>query len=504
MIVSGRPEMDARMTDTATEPAPASALTATRWYERLAALARDNPFLVVLVSLVAVVMALLSPALLVGDSWMTLVAGRDVAEHGIPDRETLTIMASGARWIDQQWLGQLIVYGVDRAGGLAGLGVLAGVVIAGTYASSIAAARMLGASARSTFLVTAACLFIAPWSWQIRAQMLALPLFVWTLWLAADHVRRPSRRVLLALPLLLLWGNIHGSVVLGAGIVGLALLWVAIGRSRTPRGVATAVGFVAAAWVCALLTPYRLDIFDYYRLLLVDPPFGNAIVEWERTSFRPITVVFAVVSVLTAALLVWKRRRLTWFEIVVLALLFVGALDAIRGITWFGLAVAVLVPNALDGVVRPDVVKYPRVNVAAAVIAATAALVALGVVATKPESWFESAWPTPALRAVENAGPDARVLATDRHADWLLWHIPDLHGRVAFDIRFELLDKPTFQRLLHWSSQVGRDWRATAYGYDVVVLDEDEATSPTDKFLRQPGWRVAHRDDEIAVLHRVS
>jgi hypothetical protein len=467
----------------------------------LVSLGVHNPFLIVLVSLVAVVIALLSPALLVGDSWMTLVAGREVAERGIPDRETLTILAAGAEWIDQQWLGQLVVYGAERAGGLAGLGVLAGIVIAGTYASSMAAARMLGASARSTFLVTAACLFIAPWSWQVRAQMLALPLFVWTLWLAADHVRHPSRRVLLALPLLLLWGNIHGSVVLGAGMVSLALLWVALPQARL-RAIATAAGLVLAAWVCAVATPYGLEILEYYRLLIIDPPFGNAIVEWQRTSLRGLTVVFVGVSVLTAGLLVWKRRRLTWFELVVIVILFAGALDAIRGITWFGLAVAVLVPNALDGVVRPDVVKYPRVNVAVAGIATTAAIVTLGVVAAKPDSWFESAWPMPALRAVDEAGSRARVLATDRHADWLLWHLPELRGRVAFDIRFELLDEQTFQRLLHWNSQVGTDWRSTADDYDVVVLDEDDSVSPTEKFLEQPGWRIVYRDDKIAVLRR--
>ena len=262
-------------------------------------------------------------------------------------------------------------------------------MIAGTYASSMAAARLLGASARSTFLVTAACLFIAPWSWQIRAQMLALPLFVWTLWLAADHVRRPSRRIALALPLILLWGNIHGSVVLGAGIVSLAILWVAVPRARTLQAIATAAGLVVAVWLCALATPYGLAILDYYHVLLFDPPFGSAIVEWERTSLRGLTVVFAAVSVLTAGLLVWKRRRLTWFELVVLVIVFAGALEAIRGITWFGLAVAVLIPNALDGIVRPDVVKYPRVNVAVAAAAAVAAATTLVVVAMKPDSWFE-------------------------------------------------------------------------------------------------------------------
>ena len=480
---------------------PASPAAGRTWGTWLYGVAERNAFLIVLAALVGILLALLSSALLVGDSWMTLVAGREVAENGIPDRETLTILAAGRQWIDQQWLGQLIVYSVERAAGLAGLGVLAGVVVAGTYGSAMAAARLLGASARSTFLITAACLFIAPWSWQIRAQMLALPLFVWTLWFAADHVRRPSRRIIFALPLLLLWGNIHGSVVLGAAIVTLALLWVPIRSARRAREISAAAGLVVATWVCALATPYGLSIIDYYHLLLVDPPFGNSIVEWERTRLRGITVVFFAVSALSVVLLAWKRRRMTWFELVVLGLLFVGAIDAIRGITWFGLAVAVLLPNALDGVIRPDVIKYPRLNVAISIGAIAAAVVALGVVAAKPDTWFENAWPTEALAVVRSTGPNSRVMATDRHSDWLLWHLPELRGRVAFDIRFEVLDKATFQRLLHWDSQVGDDWHSVANGYDVVVLDEDGPTSKS-KALEQLGWRLAYRGDGIAILRR--
>jgi hypothetical protein len=212
--------------------------------------------------------------------------------------------------------------------------------------------------------------------------------------------------------------------------------------------------------------------------------------------------VFFAVSVLAVGLLAWKRRRLNWFELVVLAVLFAGALEAIRGITWFGLAVAVLLPNALDAVVRPERIKYPRVNVAVAGIAVAGAVVALGVVAAKPDAWFESGWPSPALAAVERAGPEARVLATDRHSDWLLWHLPALRGRVAFDIRFELLDERTFRRLRYWKAQTGPDWRATANGYDVVVLDETAARSPSAKLLAEPGWRLVYRDDKISVLRR--
>ena len=112
------------------------------------------------------------------------------------------------------------------------------------------------------------------------------------------------------------------------------------------------------------------------------------------------------------------------------------------------------------------------------------------------------AWPSFALTAVEEAGPDAKVMATDKHADWLLWHLPQLHGRVAFDIRFEILTKETFQRLLHWNSQVGDNWRSTADGYDVVVLDEEGAGSPSEVLLAEPGWILRYRDAKIAVLTR--
>ena len=43
------------------------------------------------------------------------------------------------------------------------------------------------------------------------------------------------------------------------------------------------------------------------------------------------------------------RSRLTTYELAVLLLTFVGAVQAIRGVIWFALACAAIVPAALDG-----------------------------------------------------------------------------------------------------------------------------------------------------------
>ena len=81
-----------------------------------------------------------------------------------------------------------------------------------------------------------------------------------------------------------------------------------------------------------------------------------------------------------------------------------------------------------------------RLNVVVAGVAIAIATIAVAVRLAQPESKLLSAWPDEAANAVAaTAGPDGRVLADDLHSDWLLWRRPDLTGRVAYDVRFELL-----------------------------------------------------------------
>ena len=60
--------------------------------------------------------------------------------------------------------------------------------------------------------------------------------------------------------------------------------------------------------------------------------------------------------------------------------------------------------------------------------------------------------------------PSVRVWATDGTADWLLWRIPDLRGRLAYDVRFELYDMPALDRIVRYGRLQG-DWPAAVDGY---------------------------------------
>jgi hypothetical protein len=108
----------------------------------------------------------------------------------------------------------------------------------------------------------------------------------------------------------------------------------------------------------------------------------------------------------------------------------------------------------------------------------------------------------PAAAAAAAAGdPEARVFASERYADWLLWTRPELRGRIALDARFELLPAGTLAQVSAFYHREGRDWRAAARGYDVLVLDP-RRRSLVAVLAAEAGTRELFRDEHVVVLER--
>src|SRR5207248_1679964 len=103
----------------------------------------------------------------------------------------------------------------------------------------------------------------------VRAQVLAIPLFVAVLWLCLDDARdgRLRARIVLVLPLLALWANLHGSVLIGSAVVAWFLA-VRAATSAWERSWGQAAGYavLTVAAACAVFaTPYGTHVLAYYR-----------------------------------------------------------------------------------------------------------------------------------------------------------------------------------------------------------------------------------------------
>jgi hypothetical protein len=448
------------------------------------------------------------------DSWLALAAGREVWQAGIPHHDTLAALTQGHAWIDQQWLSQLTMYLLYRFGGLALVGLANVTLMMGGLAGAFVAARRLGAHARTMILVLPLCAFLLFPFGEVRTQAFAFPLFVTTVYVLASDSLKPSTRVYWCLPLLVLWANLHGSASLGAGLValrGLTLAWERrhaltheLGAWRRP--VALTIG----APICLFVTPYGSSIVSYYHATLFNGALKQAVTEWQPVT--SVTLV-AVPFFLLLGVGLWSfgrhPRQTTLWQRAALVLLGVAGIDALRNVSFFALAAVMIVGLSLDGAAsarlgtsgRPR----PRVNRAIAAAAIAIAIAAAVTTANRPAGGFESTQLQPVLRVVTSAATadrSVRVLADQTAADWLLWSDPNLRGRVAFDVRFELLSAPLLQQLERLYTASGPDWKEVALGYRLIVLDAKADPLATREFLAEPGRRILYDDGTYVVILR--
>jgi len=475
------------------------------WRSLLARLEREALLLPFVALYVIFVLAFL-PKELVQDGWLALLAGREVAENGLPHSDTLTVWAQGREWVDQQWLAQLFFYGLHAAGGLKLVMLANALLVAGAFALAVTFARRWGAKPLAVALVAFAYVFIAPWSLQMRAQSLAYPLFVGLLWLLAADSRSPSRRVFLVLPLLALWANLHGSVLLGAGLVGLhavlSVLPVAWSGRLDLSRLSRAACLVAGPALCVFASPYGFALVGYYRSLF-DPAIARYVVEWQQSVPSAATAAFYAVAAAALVLLVRQRKVLTVFEQAVLVAGIGAAGLAVRNIVWFALAALALLPVLVSAALPARAEGAPRrkgVNLALVGASVVAILAAVAVAASRPTSWYRADWPAEAVVAAVGRHPASTVFPSTRYADWLLFEAPQLRGRVVYDIRFELLTDRELKSLYDFRRRAGRGWQDVALASDAVVLDPETSREIVSALLARPGTSVAYRHERVVVL----
>ena len=465
-------------------------------------------FLVVLFAIYVVGLTWNVPSQIASDTWMTFAYGREVVQHGLPTHDALTVWAHGREWVDQQWLGQLVLYGTFVLGGVRAAFALHAAALAAAVALALVAARRQGGSTRSVTWLALASLIVVAWSsWTLRVQSLVFPLFVGLLWLLAADSRRPSRRVLLALPIVVLWANLHGTAFLAAALVALrgGTMLLERGRPFRRRRLPTAAALLASP-LLLLASPYGLSLVDYYRRLLLNPAFRQYVTEWAPTKLAIATAPFYVLAFLTAWLAGRCRSRLTLFEQAALGVTLLLALLAIRSVIWFMLAALVLLPVALDGVLSSHW-GNPRYKYLNRLIALPAPLVCAWIVGgalLHPASWYTRDFPPAAGDAVARIAatdPQLRIFANERFADWLVLQHPELRGRIAFDGRFELLTSKELERIVRFRVRVIGALGATR-PYGLLVLDPATEKKVATTLLVDRARKVVYRDSHVIVIRQ--
>jgi hypothetical protein len=260
--------------------------------------------------------------------WLAAIGAAIVRAGALP--HSIPYAAAPSDWQDAPALGQLAFHGLESQLGDNGL------VLAQTVAVAIALAALAldlrRASARdgAGAMVLIAVVVAAPATFfVVRAQLYSLALFPILVLLLRSEAQRPSRRIWLAVPLLALWANLHGGVLVGFGVVTAYLVLSRVRHSPTSTGV-----LFAACTGALFATPALLGTFDYYAGVLGGGAASAHYGLWAPLSFHdPFDVMFIAVALPLLAAAV-RRRPLAW-EVVLLAVLGLMSAEASRNGIWF-------------------------------------------------------------------------------------------------------------------------------------------------------------------------
>ncbi|QOZ79414.1 hypothetical protein XH83_30860 [Bradyrhizobium sp. CCBAU 53351] len=224
------------------------------------------------------------------DSYSHIEVGRWIIAHGaLPASDPFSFSMRGAPWITFEWLSEVIYAGIYALAGWPGVVAIAAAAVAlafGLFTSFLL--RELSPTL-TLLMVVAAVVLLAP-HMLARPHVFVLPVMV--TWAAAlvRCMDRAGPPPYWALPLLVLWTNLHGSVVLALGLIGPAVLEALLreARSEWPRVLLRWLPFTALAVAASCLTPHGPEPL---LMPLTTLGLGSAlawIAEWRPQDFSHI------------------------------------------------------------------------------------------------------------------------------------------------------------------------------------------------------------------------
>lgn len=442
------------------------------------------------------------------DTYLHVAAGNWMLTHlALPARDPFSYTFAGRHWAVPEWLSEIILAAAFRVAGWGGLAL----VTAGCFAVSLAMlTRFLLRSCEPFTALIAVALAAAMVEGHLlaRPHMLALPLLVvWSGELLAARDRSDAPPLWL-LPVMTVWGNLHGSFMFGLVLAVYLAVEAAISGSgaRDARRWAVFTGLSAGA---ALLTPNGVaGLAEPFRLIAM-PALQSSFIEWRSPDFQQFQPVeLWLLALITLALL--TGVRLPWQRLPLLLALCQMALAHIRHAELLGL----VGPLALAGPLGPQLAARIHAQPASALgraaarlaapagAAATALVLAAALAISLPLAMRpimradDPATPASALAAAARLGLSGHVFNSEGFGGYLVFR-----GTPTFiDGRIEMFGDAFLTRYLN---AVGGNERALRTLLDrwsvrwTLLAPDQPAAALLDHLV---GWRRVYRDAH-AVIH---
>jgi tetratricopeptide (TPR) repeat protein len=294
------------------------------------------------------------------DTFWHLKTGEWIIAHGaVPHADPFSATVNGKEWLDWEWLFQVGIYVLYSWGGFHELVVgkaivvfLAGLVVFRTCQRNGAGVSLAAVAMMAAFVASRARLDVRPDVVMLLFAALTIAL------LETAHRGKPY--ALLWLPVLeLVWVNVHGSFLLGIGLMAMYGLvqGIEFALRKEWRCLGLIVGALALACAACLVNPFGIRLVQHAIEQTRSSSPSGAIGEWQPTrellvtepnwALRVFWWLFWLNPAVLVAVLAIKRREFPWAHALVVAAMSALALDANRFTALYAVVTAPILAHGL-------------------------------------------------------------------------------------------------------------------------------------------------------------
>jgi hypothetical protein len=457
-----------------------------------------------------------------GDTARHLRLGEMIlAQGGLPRTDTFSFTMAGKPFIAFEWGSEAVFALAYRAAGLAGVTVLAGLVLALTYALVARFLIRRGGDPLLAYFVSMAAAVLSAAHWLARPHLFTMLAVV----LLLDLLERPGRqRHWPYFVLFVMWANLHGGFFFGCVTIGIYLTgdllegWFAAGERRAEwldraRHHATALGVGLAA---SLVNPN-----GWRNLAHVAGFFGNSAIlrqtqEFMSPDFHTINgKLFLLMLLAVVATFALTRRRPTMPVLLLVLANIAFSLISQRNIELFALVALPLLALTYDPewralpVLRQAKAVFQREHegtyggVAAAIGALLLAGVALlggkiGGVEVVPDRYDPKAFPVAAVREGRSANLEGRMFNNFIWGGYLLQAWPE--QRVFIDGGTDHYGEGLFNEYIQVAN-LEPGWREVLKRHDITLALMPPNSRLAHQLARED-WAIWFCDSTAALLQR--
>ena len=503
--------------------------TSSRWVPTLTE--------IVFVSLLAwLFLAGSGPVALLGDGdtgWHIRTGEYILEQRSFPTQDLFSFSRAGQQWFAWEWLSDVALALAHRWGGLVGVVLLAGTLIAATSAVLFRYMLWQGSNLLVAVLLMLAASSASTIHWLARPHLFSYLLLAVSVWILEADRRHPSRRVYLLAGVGILWTNLHGGFGALLATLGIYLAGSLIETLWTPRQersweAAKRYGLLLGLTLTGtLVNPYTYHLHQHILQYLRSDFILNHVQEFQSPSFRGEGMRHFQILLFTGLVAVpalVRRRNLCG------ALLLVfwanAALLSARHVLLYVVVAAPLVAReatllweqaAQAGggwltTLRDVAQDYSGGRMASSRRAlgwlAPLAVIVVGLVLFRGQhrerlraEFPGLRFPVAACKASEDQFPGRRIFTSDQWGDYLIYrYYPRL--KVFIDGRSDFYGPELGREYLQVMNS-HHEWAQIfdRHGFDLALLPTTWPLATTIK--THPNWKVTYDDGRALLVERV-